>query len=575
MRPHAPALGRWLPAVATLAGYAVGVCWLTWPLAAHVRTHLADTSLSCRIDGWHGAWALAWAAHALGTDPSAFFEANIYHPTPNALAYGEMGLGALVLFAPVFSLTGNPALAVNSTFLGGLALTASGVHRVVVRWTGTELAGLVAGSTVLTAPWTLWMWVPTAPYYAALFYLPWIVLLAASRGGGWRRTTALAALVALQSLTDPVYVAPATWAPLLVLAAARLRRGDDRRDGTRLLAALALSGLLLAPVYRAHVAVLQREPDPAAQSVWRVPPERLAALGVPVVAGIPMHPQPAPWSGTMNAGPLGVAPIVLVLIGMGALLQLASRPADGRAPSTRTWVHAGVWAATGVAISVPAVGTIGDAVVMPHFALAARVAPDLLQIVRSPWRLGVAALIGLALLGGLAFARCAHALSRRARGAPLLLATLVVGLAVLECRRHVPAAYPVAPAMRGDGPILEALRRGAGPLLELPVPDAGGAPFLHTRAMYRSIFHWRPLLNGYGSYFPARFPDLMRLASNLPDADALAALRRETGLATILVHLRPGLPNLGAWREAANDAGAEGLVLVAREGDEAVFDLPE
>src|SRR5881397_77853 len=55
--------------------------------------------------------------------------------------------------------------------------------------------------------------------------------------------------------------------------------------------------------------------------------------------------------------------------------------------------------------------------------------------------------------------------------------------------------------------------------------------------MYRSTFHWRPLLNGYSSYYPAGFGERMTIADHLPDADALTTLRRETGLDAILVHL--------------------------------------
>jgi hypothetical protein len=52
------------------------------------------------------------------------------------------------------------------------------------------------------------------------------------------------------------------------------------------------------------------------------------------------------------------------------------------------------------------------------------------------------------------------------------------------------------------------------------------------------IFHWRPLVNGYHGYWPAAFPERMRLAAELPDPTALAALRSATGLELILVHVR-------------------------------------
>ena len=79
--------------------------------------------------------------------------------------------------------------------------------------------------------------------------------------------------------------------------------------------------------------------------------------------------------------------------------------------------------------------------------------------------------------------------------------------------------------------------------------------------MYRSIRHWRPLLNGYSSYYPAGFPERMELAYRLPDADALAALRRETGLRTIIVHLNDLQPTERArWLTQPPPAGLQLVV---------------
>jgi len=57
------------------------------------------------------------------------------------------------------------------------------------------------------------------------------------------------------------------------------------------------------------------------------------------------------------------------------------------------------------------------------------------------------------------------------------------------------------------------------------------------RAMVNSTFHWHPILNGYSSYFPARFASRLEIADELPGRDALAALIEETDLRFVLVHL--------------------------------------
>ena len=92
-----------------------------------------------------------------------------------------------------------------------------------------------------------------------------------------------------------------------------------------------------------------------------------------------------------------------------------------------------------------------------------------------------------------------------------------------------------------------------------------------AQAMYRSIFHWRPLLNGYASYWPEGFPERMALARRLPDADALATLRAETGLELILVHADWGEPKRAAWLELAARGGREDVRLLARDGTDLLF----
>jgi hypothetical protein len=115
--------------------------------------------------------------------------------------------------------------------------------------------------------------------------------------------------------------------------------------------------------------------------------------------------------------------------------------------------------------------------------------------------------------------------------------------------------------------------------------------------MYKSIFHWRPLVNGYSSYWPERFPARMALARRLPDRAALAALREETGVDLVLVRLGdfglverelcdlfhraglrkepcpsdPGAVERAPWLELAARGGRDDLRLIARDRDDLLF----
>ena len=137
MADHAEAssrLSRLSPGI-VFVSYGAIVAWLTWPLAPNAATHLALPVSIAHFDTLRLAWTLAWETHALTTAPGLLFEGNIYYPDAHALTYGQQALGMLLYFAPVQLLTGNPALALNVSFLVSVAMTAATLHWVVEQFT--------------------------------------------------------------------------------------------------------------------------------------------------------------------------------------------------------------------------------------------------------------------------------------------------------------------------------------------------------------------------------------------------------------------------------------------------------
>ena len=563
--------------VGPLLLYGAVVCWLTWPLAASVTTHLPFTHVAGAFDPLYTAWVLAWETHALGSAGVTMLGANIYHPAPDALVYGPPALGAVPYFGTVFASTGNPALALNLLFLGSVVLTATLVHAVVRRWTGVAAAGLVAACTILTSRWLLWDLAPTAPQFAVVFYLPLIVDRAARPLRDHRGMLVLLLLVLAQGLVDLVYLAPATMLPLLVLAGARLARQQTRAEGLRMLAVLALAGLVLVAIHWPWLALVRREPDLPMQTLWRL-------------AGT--FPLSLPWGVLGWLSPLAVPTVTLAVIALGAAKALHRRWHGARAPHDRLWKHAALWAIVGTAISLPPQGRWGDTVVKLPLAFVRSYVPSL-SFIRQPQRLGVVGLIGLALLAGVAFAELAAGLATAARSARarLLCSTLAIALALAMYVQYArcigePAVYgfplsptyPLRAAIDGRSTVLRVLRRSGGPTLELPLKPQPTSPGDQAVAMYRSIFHWQPLLNGYASYYPRDFPELMTLAARLPDPHALQELRSKTGLRFVLVRLATDVSDDAdeaaariAWRELAARRDRSDLQLQAADDDLMLF----
>jgi len=498
-------------AAGVTAGYAVLVVVLTWPLAAHLGTHLSDTHKVSGYDPLFTTWVLAWESHALATG-APIADPNIYCPARDTLFYGDTALGALPIFMPTFLLSGNAALALNVLLLLGAALTAAAVHLVAYRWTGSHGTAFVAGWTTLMAPWTLWEFNPTAPSEGMLQFLPFVVLLAAEvQPAVWP----LAALTVLQSFTDVAYIAAATVGPLLVLAAWRLLHRDTRRGGVRLLAVAAITALALLPLHLQHLRVRWANPGLAKQTLWVYPSE----------------PVQLPW-GRFREGPMAVPLVVFAVIALAIVLRRRARTAP-----LPGWSAAAFWSVVGLLMSLSPTGIWnGRTVVLPHELL------DLLtpyyDLLRVPVRLGVGGMIGLALLAGLAGEECRRRLPARVR--PLVPIALVVAMFAQYAwgGTRLPGRYPLMEAATEPAEILSILRQPGGPVLEVPIGVKGDwDPSDQARAMLRSTQHWRWILNGYTSYWPAGFPERMALVEKLPDPAALAALREQTRLELIVVHL--------------------------------------
>jgi hypothetical protein len=581
------------PALLPLFAYGVAVLWLTWPLGAMITTHLPNTAFSCPFDPLLLAWALAHESRTLFTAPGQLFHANIFHPDPYALLYGETGIGALPCFMPVFLLTGNPALALNATFLGSTVLTASVLHWVVARWTLSALAGGVAAAGFLLTRWVLWTHAPCVPTYALLQYLPLILLVSCEVQSSRRRALLLAALVVLQGLSN-AYLALAVLVPLLLLSGVRLARPAARIAALQSLAAVGIAALVLFVLYSGHLLLRGANPQLLAQTWW----------GMRLETKLPFGP-------LSYMTPLGVPLVIPVLAVLGTVAVLGSIR-ENEVPR-RVWGVLWLWTISSALLSLPPVAWWGAAEIsVPYLALPHRL--GLYDVIRIPDRFGAGALIALCVLGGLAFAECgarlSRALGRAGRAATrAALAASVIGLAYLEYVhgaegnwlgairaqgfkvrfpgadrpfdppppflhvRRLPPSYPLQRAASLSPPMVALLRGGRGALLEVPVgAESGGTPALQARAQYRSITHRRPLVNGYSGYYPREFPARMALARGLPDPLAVARLRLQTGLTSILVHLDELPPEeRHRWLQAL--VGRADLALVHRDGNQLLFAL--
>ncbi len=127
--------------------YSVISLVLTWPLVlglgSDVPGDLGDSLLNM--------WILAWGAEHLpqlltgGISWAQFWDANIFHPSPLALALSEHLFGQVLQILPVYWLTGSIILCYNLLFVSTFALSAFGAYLLVRDLTGDCRAAFIAG----------------------------------------------------------------------------------------------------------------------------------------------------------------------------------------------------------------------------------------------------------------------------------------------------------------------------------------------------------------------------------------------------------------------------------------------
>jgi hypothetical protein len=402
-----------------------------------------------------------------------------------------------------------------------------------------------------------------------LQYFPFIALLAAGRLESRARWWGLLGLVVLQCLTDPVYVALAVVVPLGALALVRGVRRATRREGVWLGVLVVTALVALSPVLAGYAAVRRANPNLAQQTVWTRPPP-------------PSELSQLFWWG---GAPTTIAPAALALIVAGGIVALVRRRSAARTgstlerPTSHAWTHALLWAVVGTSISLEPKSTWHGNPLPTLQTLIERWTP-LYEVIRAPVRLGVAGLMGLCLLAGLGYGEIARCAAARVRASRALQIGLAVVALVLVYRvppggtDRLPAAYPLQAAPVVPAAFESALGGGHQPLLYLPAIAAHSDqlfPNYNAQAMFRSIGDWRPLLNGYSSYWPEDLIARMRISKALPDPAALADLVKQTGVGFIWVYLW-GMPP--AQRDRWLDTRTlekTGLTLVARDGPHLLF----
>ncbi len=146
-------------------------------------------------------WTLAWDVHALVSQPWSLFQANIFFPAPDTLAYSEHLLGTAILGAPWLAATGNPLLALNVVLLISCVGAGAGTY-FLARRVGVGVAGALAAGVIFAFAPPRFFRLAQA-HLAVVLWMPLCLgfLHTYAAGGSRKHLLAAAAFFTLQALS--------------------------------------------------------------------------------------------------------------------------------------------------------------------------------------------------------------------------------------------------------------------------------------------------------------------------------------------------------------------------------------
>lgn len=493
----------------------LGVAY-TWPLARGLSTAFLHPTPAPhpleQADTFLNSWILAWDVHQLLHDPRRLFDANIFHPLPNALALGEHILGGALLVLPIDVLWRNAILDHNALVLASYVLGGVGTTLLVRDLGGSTAAALAGGALFAFNPIRIGQLghVQTLCTHWMPFAL--LGLQRLLRTGRWLPGAGFAACLLLEALSSVYYAYYFGIAVVLFLglhAAWRCPaapRAYRRAVGFGLLVLLALVPTFLPYLAVREQLALER---PAALPVL------LSAVGENYLGGI-LSPLEY-LRRRFVTGPPGY-----VVFGPGALGLAVLGVARGATTTRGGRRIALAYASLAVLLAVVSLGPsmrlypVIEGGVPGPYALLLTVVPGL-GALRVPARAGAVTVLAVAVLAALgadALLRAVRSRSLRAAGA-----VLVVAITLAECWR--PRLYAVpGPRLRPLPGVYRWLAEQPGDfaIAELPL----GSLMTDARWMLYSTTHWKRLVNGYGwsptdAYLRATF-------ARLPDGPGLRLL---------------------------------------------------
>ncbi len=509
---HLGGMTRRREAVLVMALAVVTTVALTYPLAFQ----LGAGGRVDADDGLFSIWNVAWVARTIVADPAQLFDANIFYPHRNALAFSEANLVAGLLAVPPYWLTRNPYTAHNTVVLLSFMLSVVGAYLLVRHLTGSRPAAAVSGVLFAFCPFVfarsahIQLLMTAGLPFSMLAFHRFAHRPSAQRGGVLGLTLATTGLACgYYGLFAGLMVGVG-----IIFHAVTDRLWTKRTYWTGLAVAVVTGGIVTGvcflpylEVNETHGTFVRTLEDARMYSAdWR------AYLASPARVHRWLLDWIEVWDEVLFPGFL-----TLALAGVG----LVAVTRGGRAGTRRSAGSPDPAARHGHAVALYALigGLAGWASLGPSgglYTLLFEVIPGF-DMLRAPARLGIVVALSLAVLSGVGVARLAR--GRRAGWvATGLVVVALVELSSVPYPHYDAPRFPTAYQLLADLP--------SGPIAEFPHFNNRMDYSRHTYYMVGSTAHWHPLVNGYSDLIPQDFRAEVDELAQFPTRRSLEILER-------------------------------------------------
>lgn len=312
-----------------LAAYGALTLLLTYPLPLRLSSSARDWG-----DPFLVSWIMGWQLDKWASlDLSGYFDANIFYPHLDTLAYSEFFVPQAVVGAPLYYLTGNALLTHNVVMLLALTTSAWCCYLLVSHLTHSRAAGFIAGLIFGFNPFMFAHLSHLQVLSAAGIPLAFLWLHRYFESGELRYMLLFTATYVAQALGNAYYAVYLTYAAgafIAYRALAERRLLRPRFWGHMALHAV-VSVVVLAPFYSEYIRL---------RSTMGFRRGIAAVSGHPFLAAPDVNRLYGPWTSELASPEAqlfpGLTTLLLALGGLGWLLWESSRTRRATTASRRS-----------------------------------------------------------------------------------------------------------------------------------------------------------------------------------------------------------------------------------------------